>query len=98
MGSFLLPPDQSPQCVGKLLETIINKRLTWHLESNSVLGPTQTCHPKSSWTHVFTDGSAENTVRNGGSGAYICRSDGTSSALLKYGLDINKGKLIYEKY
>ena len=29
-------------CVGKLLERIINKRLTWHLESNSVLAPTQT--------------------------------------------------------
>ena len=29
-------------CVGKLLERIINKRLTWHLESNSVLALTQT--------------------------------------------------------
>ena len=31
-------------CVGKLLERIINKRLTWHLESNSVLAPTQKGH------------------------------------------------------
>ena len=38
-------------------------------------------YPKSTWTHVFTDGSAENAVRNGGSGAYICRSDGTTSSL-----------------
>ena len=37
--------------------------------------------PKSTWTHVFTDGSAENAVRNGGSGAYIHRSDGTTSSL-----------------
>ena len=29
-------------CVGKLPERIINKRLTWHLESNSVLASTQT--------------------------------------------------------
>ena len=38
-------------------------------------------YPKSTWTHVFTDGSAENAVRNGGSGAYIRRSDGTTSSL-----------------
>ena len=36
--------------------------------------------PKSTWTHVFTDGSAENAVGNGGSGAYIRRSDGTTSS------------------
>ena len=29
-------------CVGKLLERIINKRLIWHLESNSVLASIQT--------------------------------------------------------
>ena len=38
-------------------------------------------YPKSTWTHVFTDGSAENAVKNGGSGAYIRRSDGTTSSL-----------------
>ena len=37
--------------------------------------------PKSTWTHVFTDGCAENAVRNGGSGAYIRRPDGTTSSL-----------------
>ena len=36
---------------------------------------------KSPWTHVFTDGSAENAVRNGGSGAFIHRLDGTISSL-----------------
>ena len=41
----------------------------------------QDCYPKSTWTHVFTDGSAENAVRNGGSGAYIRRPDGTTSSL-----------------
>ena len=41
----------------------------------------QSRYPKSTWTHVFTDGSAENAVRNGGSGAYIRRSDGTTSSL-----------------
>lgn len=29
-------------CTGKLLERIINTRLLWHLESNSLLAPTQT--------------------------------------------------------
>jgi len=29
-------------CTGKLLERIVNKRLLWHLESNSLLAPTQT--------------------------------------------------------
>ena len=38
-------------------------------------------YPKSTWTHVFTDGSAENAVRNRGSGVYICCSDGTTSSL-----------------
>ena len=37
--------------------------------------------PKSTWTHIFTDGSAENAVRNGGRGAYIRRPDGTTSSL-----------------
>ena len=41
----------------------------------------QDCYPKSTWTHAFTGGSAENAVRNGGSGAYIRRSDGTTSSL-----------------
>ena len=38
-------------------------------------------YPKSTWTLVFTDGSAENAVRNGGSGAYIRRSDGNTFSL-----------------
>ena len=36
---------------------------------------------KSTWTHVFTNGSAESTVRNGGSGAYIHHPNGTTSSL-----------------
>ena len=35
-------------------------------------------YPKSTWTHIFTDGSTENAVRNGGSGAYIRRPGGTA--------------------
>ena len=37
--------------------------------------------PKSTWTHVFTDGPLENVFRNAGSGAYIRRPDGTTSSL-----------------
>ena len=39
----------------------------------------QNSYPKSKWTHVFTDGSAENAVRNRGSVVYIHRPDGTPS-------------------
>ena len=35
-------PTSLLSCVGKLLERITNKRLIWHLESNSVLASTQT--------------------------------------------------------
>ena len=31
----------------------------------------ETNYPKESWTHSYTDGSAENAVRNGGAGVYI---------------------------
>ena len=41
----------------------------------------QECYPKSTWTHVFTDDSADNTVRNEGSGAYSHCPDGTASSL-----------------
>ena len=44
-------------------------------------------YPKSTWAHVFTDGSSENAVRNGGGAvrngggaAYILRSNGTTSS------------------
>ena len=30
-------------------------------------------YPAVSWTHIYTDGSAENATRNGGCGAYIKR-------------------------
>ena len=41
----------------------------------------QDCYSKSTWTHLFTIGSAENAVKNGGSDAYIRCSDGTTSSL-----------------
>ena len=44
---------------------------------------------KSTRTHVFTDGSAENAVKNGGSGAYIHRSDGTTSSLSIPAVDLS---------
>ena len=31
----------------------------------------ETNYPKESWTHGYTDGSAENALRNGGAGVYI---------------------------
>ena len=41
----------------------------------------QSRYPKSTWTHDFKDDSEENAARNGGSGAYIRCSDGTTSSL-----------------
>ena len=32
-------------------------------------------YPATTWTHIYTDGSAENVTRNGGCGAYIKRPD-----------------------
>ena len=38
-------------------------------------------YPKSTWIHFFSDGSEENAIRNGGSGAYISYPDGSSVSL-----------------
>ena len=46
-------------------------------------------YPKSTRTHVFKDGSAENAVRNEGCGAYICRPDGTTFSLSIPAGDLN---------
>ena len=45
----------------------------------------QARYPKSTWTDAFTDGSAENAVRNGGSGAYTRPPDGTTSLSIPAG-------------
>ena len=37
--------------------------------------------PKEPWTHVYTDGSAENAVRNGGAGVYIQYSENAKNCL-----------------
>ena len=37
--------------------------------------------PHTAWTHVYTDGSAEEGMKNGGSGVYIWYSDGDTTSL-----------------
>ena len=37
--------------------------------------------PHTAWTHLYTDGSAEEGMKNGGSGVYIRYSDGDSTSL-----------------
>ena len=37
--------------------------------------------PHTAWTHVYTDGSAEEGMKNGGSGVYIRYSDGDITSL-----------------
>lgn len=38
-------------------------------------------YPRSSWTHVYTDGSAEEATRNGGSGVHVRFADGDSTSI-----------------
>ena len=45
------------------------------------LGNDSTALPQTSWTHAYTDGPAENYVRNAESGAYIKYLDGTTFSL-----------------
>ena len=40
----------------------------------------QNNHPSEGWCHVYTDGSAKDATRNGGSGVYIKYPDTTSSS------------------
>ena len=42
---------------------------------------THEMYPTSSWTRVYTDGSVEEAVRNGGSGADIKYPDGTTRSM-----------------
>ena len=37
--------------------------------------------PHTAWTHIYTDGSAEEGMKNGGSGVYIRYSDGDTTSL-----------------
>ena len=70
-----------PEVITEILGLAANGTQTPELQKAFTLEMMQDRYPKSTWTHVFRDGSAENTARNGGSGAYICRSDGTTSSL-----------------
>ena len=38
-------------------------------------------YPLTSWTHVYTDGSADSAVNNGGVGIFIKRPDGQTDIL-----------------
>ena len=39
-------------------------------------------YPSESWAHIYTDGSAENAVRNGGRGIYMRFPDGTHASYM----------------
>jgi ribonuclease HI len=52
-----------------------------HVQKALTLEMIQERYPHRTWTHVYTDGSAENAVRNGGSGVYIRHPNGTTTAL-----------------
>ena len=38
-------------------------------------------YPPGTWTHVYTDGSADRAINNGGSGVYVKHTDGTAESL-----------------
>jgi hypothetical protein len=40
-----------------------------------------TQYPRNTWTHVYTDGSSQNAVRNGGSGIFVKHPDGDSHSI-----------------
>ena len=48
---------------------------------NLMLALTADRFPHTAWTHVYTDGSAEEGMKNGGSGVYIRYSDGDTTSL-----------------
>ena len=39
------------------------------------------CYQEEAWTHIFTDGSASDAVKNGGAGVYIQEMDGSTRVL-----------------
>ena len=41
----------------------------------------QQCYPKETWTYIFTDGSTEDAICNGGAGVYVKYPDGTDDRL-----------------
>ena len=62
--------DQSDQMLKSLTLEMLDER---EEEEEEMLASTY--HP-STWTRVYTDGSADQAVRNGGSGVLICYQDG----------------------
>ena len=60
---------ESASCNTEIIGLAVKGTLVPELRKALTLEMTQDRCPKSSWTCVFTDGSAENAVRNRGSGA-----------------------------
>ena len=83
--SLIMTPKRSPPCLavpawsGRTFP-VIRCTIPGVGQKDSQSGPERKSHtqeyletnyPKESWTHGYTDGSAENAVRNGGAGVYI---------------------------
>ena len=71
-------PEVKPEILGL---AAANGTQAQELQEALTLEIMQDHDPKSTWTLVFSDGYAENAVRNEGSGAYIRRSDGATASL-----------------
>ena len=79
--SVWAPQKSRPQVRTEILGLATKGTQAQGLQNALTLEMMQDCYPKSTWTHVFTGGSVENAVRNGGSGAYIRRPNGTTFSL-----------------
>ena len=76
----LNPNSWPPETLHAEIRTTIPGIITKENQSEAVLGALaleeiDKHYPAATWTHIYTDGSAENATRNGGCGAYIKRPD-----------------------
>ena len=75
------PRKSLPEARTKIIALAVKGTKAPELQKTLTVEMMQNRYSKSTCTHVFTDGSAENAVKNGRSGAYIRRPDGTTSSL-----------------
>ena len=79
--SVWTPRKSLPEVRTKLLGLAAKETQAPEQQKSLTLETMQDRYSKSTSIHVFKDGSTENAVRNGGSGAYIRSPDGTASSL-----------------
>ena len=79
--SVLAPQKSLPKVRTEIPGLAAKGTLVPKLQKALTLERMKARYPKSTWTHVFTDSSADNSVRHGGSGVYIYCPNGTIFSL-----------------